>query len=373
MYSIHLGRYHWFRYDEVAYVSAARGFFDGVLINSEHPPVGKYIIALGIRLFGDNPDGWRIFSVVAGVTGVIFVYLLAKRMFGGYIVPVLAATFLSLETYWFASGRLAMLDTFLATAILVSLYCIWRYIEAGRAAWAVGAAAMIGCTAAIKWTGGGLLVLLWGAALIKRNHWVRMMGFSTVVAVACYCLLFMPLYLLIPGLPNLLTLHRDMAEFHSAFRSGADWFNGGIIQWFQSFPIQSGAAYDNPVTWQRVYQVVYSGNIIILWAGLGVLIASAVRLIRKREAGLVFIVSSLFVVAVPWIIIPGTWNVFLPLVPLIALALAYWCWHLWSEHGMTGKLSVGLFVVLSLGWYLALLPRLWPLLYQHSFIDTLII
>ena len=31
-----------------------------------HPPLGKWLIALGIRIFGMNPVGWRIGAAVAG-------------------------------------------------------------------------------------------------------------------------------------------------------------------------------------------------------------------------------------------------------------------------------------------------------------------
>ena len=55
-------------FDEVHYIPAAKAWLEnGAWLNREHPPLGKYIIAAGIALFGDNALGWRIFSVVAGV------------------------------------------------------------------------------------------------------------------------------------------------------------------------------------------------------------------------------------------------------------------------------------------------------------------
>ena len=54
-------------FDEQFYVTDARNILQGVgSVRAEHPPLGKLFIALGIFLFGDNPFGWRFFSVLFG-------------------------------------------------------------------------------------------------------------------------------------------------------------------------------------------------------------------------------------------------------------------------------------------------------------------
>ena len=58
---------HQFVFDEVHYVPAARALLtlDGP-VNIEHPLLGKWLIAQGIRLFGDDTLGWRFMSTLAG-------------------------------------------------------------------------------------------------------------------------------------------------------------------------------------------------------------------------------------------------------------------------------------------------------------------
>src|SRR5262245_35668751 len=59
-------------YDEQAYVSSARAFLNGGAdTNPEHPPMGKLLIAGSMKVFGDNPVGWRMASVLAGVGIVV--------------------------------------------------------------------------------------------------------------------------------------------------------------------------------------------------------------------------------------------------------------------------------------------------------------
>ena len=62
-----LGTPKGFVFDEVYYVDGARDYLaHGVEVSGDdpefvvHPPVGKWLIALGIKLFGDNEFGWLL-------------------------------------------------------------------------------------------------------------------------------------------------------------------------------------------------------------------------------------------------------------------------------------------------------------------------
>ncbi len=69
-----------FIFDEVYYVDGARDLLAyGVEVDGAspefvvHPPVGKWMIASGIKLFGDNPLGWRIATAVAGSLMILLI------------------------------------------------------------------------------------------------------------------------------------------------------------------------------------------------------------------------------------------------------------------------------------------------------------
>ena len=84
----HLGQPKGFIFDELYYVNGAQDYLKyGVEVDGlkpefiVHPPVGKWAIALGIRLFGDQEFGWRIASAFFGSLLILIVGLIAKELF----------------------------------------------------------------------------------------------------------------------------------------------------------------------------------------------------------------------------------------------------------------------------------------------------
>src|ERR1044072_5042793 len=57
-------------FDEVYFPVFARDYIDRINFYDVHPPFGKFVIALGMLFFGDNPIGWRIMPAIFGV-GII--------------------------------------------------------------------------------------------------------------------------------------------------------------------------------------------------------------------------------------------------------------------------------------------------------------
>ena len=51
-----------------------------------HPPLGKAIISLGIRIFGMTPFGWRSMGVLFGVLMLPVLYIFLKKLFGSVFV-----------------------------------------------------------------------------------------------------------------------------------------------------------------------------------------------------------------------------------------------------------------------------------------------
>ena len=129
-------------FDEYWYVpSAKRIIQDGVDLRPEHPPLAQVLIAMGITLFGDNPLGWRIFSVFFGVLSILALYLLVKEISKNEWTAFMSATLLSFEKMFFTFSSLALLDVFFIFFMILSFHFFFKN-DSTRSALAAGLGAV---------------------------------------------------------------------------------------------------------------------------------------------------------------------------------------------------------------------------------------
>ena len=149
-------------FDEVHYLPAAREMIaGGRYLNPEHPLLGKQLIALGIQLFGDNPMGWRIMPLIAGMValgaGMRAIWHASTDRFATAAFGVLLATGFHL----FVHSRIAMLDIFMSAFLAIAAWqfaAACREPETGR--WRLAFTGIaIGCALGSKWNAVPLAVL----------------------------------------------------------------------------------------------------------------------------------------------------------------------------------------------------------------------
>jgi dolichyl-phosphate-mannose-protein mannosyltransferase len=141
-------------FDEVHYLPAARAILAlSHPANPEHPPLGKEIIALGMVLFGDRPLGWRIMPALFGTLGLFAamrgMWFASASRFATLACGVLLVTAFPL----LVQSRIAMLDIFMASFMLVALWqCAGAVREPETARWRLAAAGVaLGFSMAAKW------------------------------------------------------------------------------------------------------------------------------------------------------------------------------------------------------------------------------
>ena len=164
---LHLGTPKGFVFDEVYYVDGARDYLKyGVEVTGAdpefvvHPPVGKWLIALGIKLFGDNEFGWRFMGAFLGSVMVILIALITQRLFRNAFLTICASTLLAMDGLALVQSRTALLDIYLSFFILLATYFFVM-----RWHWWTGIT--LGLAIATKWSGLYFLALFAAIALYR--------------------------------------------------------------------------------------------------------------------------------------------------------------------------------------------------------------
>lgn len=158
-------------FDEVHYLPAARAVLElEWATNVEHPPLAKQITALGIAIFGDEPLGWRIMSVVFG-TLALFASMRAMWFTSQTrAASLLTGLFVSTNFLLFVHARIAMLDVFMVAFLMLAAWMFaasLRENETARWRFAIAGVAL-GCAMAAKWNAIPLAVLPGLAFLAAR-------------------------------------------------------------------------------------------------------------------------------------------------------------------------------------------------------------
>jgi dolichyl-phosphate-mannose-protein mannosyltransferase len=179
-----------------------------------HPDGGKWLIAIGERIFGLDAFGWRIAAVVIGSLTVLVLARVVRRMTGSTVMGCFAGLLLAFDGLHFVMSRIALLDVFLAFWLVCGVACIvadrdWIRARLDRyrliRPWQLAAGVCFGMACGTKWNGAlvlaafGLMAVIWevlarnrGPAdpAVRRNSWavttlrVGVPAFVSIVVVA---------------------------------------------------------------------------------------------------------------------------------------------------------------------------------------------
>ncbi|MEN9608197.1 MAG: hypothetical protein RLZZ06_128 [Actinomycetota bacterium] len=137
---------------------------DGVLDTPEfvvHSPLGKWIIGLGMQVFGStNPVGWRIMVALFGIVAVWVIYLVALQLFGSKRWALVPAFLLAIDGQAIVISRTAILDGLVMTVALLGFYLLLRSLTDARPTrWLLAMVLVLGAGSAIKWSAGLFLAV----------------------------------------------------------------------------------------------------------------------------------------------------------------------------------------------------------------------
>jgi predicted membrane-bound dolichyl-phosphate-mannose-protein mannosyltransferase len=94
--------------------------------NTEHPPLGKVLMAASMAVLGDNGLGWRLPSLIAGMIALVLVYKIVQSTDRSPWLAVLVLGLVSMDNLSFVHARIGTLDMLALAPMLLGAWLALR-------------------------------------------------------------------------------------------------------------------------------------------------------------------------------------------------------------------------------------------------------
>jgi dolichyl-phosphate-mannose-protein mannosyltransferase len=348
-------------WDEIYFPVMADKYLKGIYFFDLHPPLGKFIIAVSIALFGDTPVAWRLMPAVFGIALLPLGFFLGWSLFKQRVGALLLAAFLGGETILIVHSRTGVMEILL---VFFTLATFLAALVVERRRQAIWPAVLLGLTLSIKWAALPVVIpvgyVLWRKGLLRP-----FLGGLWVAAIIYVAIVYVDRMIIVTANP--VQAWVEVWEWHlQAVRKigvavphlwGSPWWSWPIM--LRPIRFYYGA---NPDGTLRV--VLAIGNPLVWWSGTLAVVAGLFKMAREAFARklsaddpLVPIVLGYVFLMLPWV--PGTripyiYNYLLP-YSFAILALVYWLCRIW-ERPRWGPWVVLSFAAAALALTLFFLP-----------------
>ena len=328
-------------FDEVYYAKNANSLIrNGVELSAQgqaefivHPPLGKWLIGIGIKVFGNDEFGWRISAAVIGTLSVVLIYLITKELFKSVFLSNVAAALMALDGLALVMSRVALLDIFLMFFILLAFYFLIK-----NDLWLSGVA--IGLAAATKWSAIFLIpffiLLTLNSLQIEPVKWVKRAAQFIFMPALIYLISWSGWIFTGSGWDRqsgsnvftslwkyhtaILDFHRNLVETHSYAANPWSWLIlGRPTSFFYQTPSGCGASTCSQ-------EILAIGTPILWWAGIFAIALTFGLFVAHRDRISTVILAGIAGTYLPWFLIQGRTTFYfyaISILPFLILALIY--------------------------------------------------
>lgn len=385
-------------FDEIYHARTALEHIENIYpYEITHPPLGKLIIGIGIRIFGMTPFGWRFMGTLFGVLMLPILYDFIKRLSGSTRISICGTVIFAFDFMHFVQTRIATIDTYSVFFILLMYLFMWRFVSGGKWRYLALSGLFFGLGAASKWTciyAGGGLAVIWLVYWISRR---REEGFwRDFISNCAFCLVF---FVAVPAAIYYVSyyyygtakgLEGGIGMFFTKDYADIVWHNQ-VYMWEYHSDLVSTHPYSS--RWYQwlvdarpiLYYLEYFDdgtksafgaflNPVFCWGGLLAVIGCGILAIKDRDSRAAFIVIGYLAQLLPWVLVTRLTFAYhyFPSEVFMLLALC----HMWRRCRDEGLYKwyrpmyafTGLCVVLFAAFYPVLTGIKTPVWYTRSFL-----
>lgn len=354
-----------FVFDEVYFPVYAQNYLQETAFFDAHPPLGKYLIAVGIRFFGFNPLGYRVMDALFGIGVVVLTYRIGKLLFASRRIGFIAGFLAMLDGLLLVESRAGLINIF---AVFFSLAAYYLFLKSGRGrvdkprwVYLLGAGICIGAAAAVKWVGAasaGVILIVYLMAYLK-NRWRRIQRFLPANALVgrigkfhpgmiLVCCIMLPLLVysvtFIPHLQqnpeySFLELHKQMFGYHAHLEQP----HGYASPWWSWPLLLRPVSYFWNVneTTQEVSTILNIGNPALWWLAIPAVAMAIWFAFFRRTFGAQFALLAIALHYLPFAFISRATFLyhFMGALPFTVILLSFALDKLWQAKGLGRELA----------------------------------
>ena len=335
-------------FDEVYHARTAYEYMEDMDIYEwTHPPLGKLIMSIPIRILGMSPFAYRLMGNIAGICMLIVIYIFAKRLFGASRYGFVASLLLAVDGMHFVQTRIGTVDSYLVLFMLLSYLFMYQYIQCDtkgnlrdKLFNLLFSGIFLGASIATKWNGAYMAI---GLAIIffmnlysrlKQNSYLGdfKIQLPRIIGSCCIFFIFIPILIYLgsyipffmrpenTSLKDFWDLQLRMYNYHANLEATHPftspwylWPLGIKPVWYYQGDVRDG----------YIASIVAHSNPIIWWAGIVGILYAFKEAIVEREKQYTFLSIAILAVYLPYILVGRIMFLYhyFPVVPLMILAL----------------------------------------------------
>lgn len=357
-------------FDEIYHARTGYEFVHGLDVYEwTHPPLGKDIIALGIKIFGMTPFGWRVMGTLFGVLMIPAIYLFARRLLKKQWLSVITCLLFTFDFMHFAQTRIATIDVYVTFFIILMYYFMYKYctmsfydtpVKKTLKPLALCGISM-GLGVASKWTGiyaGVGLAVIFFISIYRRyseylyakknpsgvtngiSHKKVIESFAPNLRITilwcCIFFVFVPIliyglsyipYLNAPssnGISTIIKNQGDIFAYHS--KTVVESTHPYSSKWYEWIIMERPIWYYSGTISSEIKEGISSfGNPLVWWIGIPALFMMIYRVFAYKDKKALFLTIAYVIQLVFWIPVTRTTFIYhyFPCVPFLVLMIGY--------------------------------------------------
>ena len=375
-------------FDEIYHPRNANEIASGeYMYASVHPLLGTSIIALSIKLLGNNPLAWRLPGALFGIAMVPLFYMVIKELFRNRKSAILGTILLDVEFMHLTTSRIATLEPFSVFFILLMFYYMIRYVNTHfydtklsyRLSLLARSGIAMGLGIATKWTACysavGLAILffvhLYKEYKIYKKNKTKLTTFSketTYTILWCFLVfIFIPIIIYfvsyIPtkvwrdgySISNVISQIQYMYNYHTNLKATHP-YQSSWWQWI--LDIRPIWYYFGTDANGLYHSISCFSNPIITWVGLVAFFYTVYSLFKYKSKIAFIIVVGYLTALLPWVSLVQRCVFayhFYPTSFFMLLAITYMCSKFMNKDKKY-QIVVNVFVGLSIFTFILFLP-----------------